>query len=287
MFDPEVLKQIDDAARRLGVKAAALAAVAHIESGGRAHAMVDGRAEPLIRFEGHYFDKRLSGSRRQRARDEKLASPRAGAIANPASQAARWRLVERAAAIDRTAAYESVSWGMGQVMGAHWNWLGYTSVHALVADARAGVGGQLRLMSRYIVKAQLSSALRDHDWAAFASGYNGPNYRANSYDVKLARAYARYSAKGEGDRALLGIGARGVAVKEVQEALNTHGFRLVVDGVFGQKTLETVRQFQQEAGLHDDGVVGPQTMTALRGNPRARGLFQRLSTFLGRLFAPA
>src|SRR5690606_34802475 len=139
--------------------------------------------------EGHYFDRRLAGAKRDRARQEGLASPQAGRIANPASQAARWKLVARAAAIDRAAAYESVSWGIGQVMGAHWAWLGHASVDALVAEARDGVAGQLRLMTGYIAKAGLAGALRSHDWAAFARGYNGPNYRANAYDAKLARAY--------------------------------------------------------------------------------------------------
>ena len=55
--------------------------------------MVDGRDEPLIRFEGHYFDKRLSDADRARARADGIASPVAGEVANPASQEARWRLL--------------------------------------------------------------------------------------------------------------------------------------------------------------------------------------------------
>ena len=285
MFGAEVMKQFEDAGRRLDVEPAALAAVAHIESGGRTHAMIDGRAEPLIRFEGHYFDKRLSGAKRDRAREEKLASPRAGAIANPAAQTARWRLLARAADIDRAAAYESVSWGMGQVMGAHWAWLGYASVDALVAEARTGVSGQLRLMTRYLDKAQLARDLRAYNWAAFAKGYNGPNYRANNYDVKLAQAYRRFSAAGAGSSSYPKIGARGTAVKDLQQALKARGFKLVADGVFGPLTDNAVRLFQAKTGLEVDGVAGPATMTALRGNPKSPGLFQRLSSLLGRFFS--
>jgi len=193
MFDKEMMQEIAAVAREMGVPAAALAAVAHIESGLRVHAMVEGRNEPLIRFEGHYFDRRLTGAKREQARAERLAAPNAGAIANPGSQAARWNLLGRAAAIDHKAAHESVSWGIGQVMGAHWAWLGYGSVDALVAEARAGLRGQLRLMSRFIERSGLADALRRQDWAAFARGYNGPAYRRNAYDTKLADAYARYS----------------------------------------------------------------------------------------------
>jgi hypothetical protein len=80
-----------------------------------------------------------------------LASPKAGAVKNPASQAARWRLLEEAMAIDRAAALQSVSWGIGQVMGSHWKALGYDSVEALVAEARDRCfGGQVRLMLRFL-----------------------------------------------------------------------------------------------------------------------------------------
>lgn len=286
MFGPDVMKQIEDAARRLDVETAALAAVAHIESGGRTHVMIDGRAEPLIRFEGHYFDRRLSAAKRDRAREELLASPRAGAISNPASQAARWRMLSRAAAIDRAAAYESVSWGIGQVMGAHWAWLGYASVDALVAEARAGVSGQVRLMARYIDKAQLARDLRVHDWAAFAKGYNGPNYRANSYDTKLARAYVRYAASGAVVPLHPRIGSRGAAVKDVQQALKARGYRLAVDGIFGIRTDDAVRRFQRKEDLVVDGIAGPATMAALRGNALKPGLLQRLRAWVARLFAP-
>ena len=125
MFTQETISEITAVAREIGIEPAALLAVAEVESGGKAFASVDGRLEPLIRFEGHYFDRRLTPAKREAARREGLASPLAGAVINPRMQAARWKLLARAAAIDRKAALESVSWGLGQVMGAHWAWLGY------------------------------------------------------------------------------------------------------------------------------------------------------------------
>ena len=136
MVSSELMQEIRRVATELKVEAAALAAVADIESGLVAFAMVDGRAEPIIRFEGHYFDRRLSGSAQIKARQQGLAAPQAGSVKNPASQVARWRLLSAAASIDRKAAYESTSWGMGQVMGAHWAWLGYAaSTHWLKRHA--------------------------------------------------------------------------------------------------------------------------------------------------------
>jgi hypothetical protein len=186
MFSRQTATEIEKAASEFGLEPAALLAIAEIESAGQVFAKIDGRNEPLIRFEGHYFDRRLSGAAQERARAEGLASPNAGAVANPRAQAARWQMLERAASIDHQAAYESTSWGLGQVMGSHWQWLGFDDVDALVTEARSGAAGQARLMTRYLDKAGLTSALNDHDWEAVGHGYNGPGFRKNGYHLKLA-----------------------------------------------------------------------------------------------------
>ncbi len=58
----------------------------------------------------------------------------------------------------------------------------------------------------------------------------------------------------------------------IQDALNTvMDARLIVDGVWGPKTRESIRQFQMTRRLTPDGIVGPQTKDelnrALRGEP--------------------
>lgn len=267
----ELKRDIEMVAANLQVEAAALAAIADIESGLTAFAMIEGRAEPLIRFEGHYFDRRLTGATQIQARQQDLASPQAGAIKNPASQPARWRLLTNAARINRKAAYESTSWGMGQVMGAHWAWLGYDSIDALVEEARSGASGQLRLMASYIAKAGLADALRRHDWVAVARGYNGPAFAKNNYDGKLARAYARHAADISGSKSksaatgLLKQGSRGEAVRTLQIALLAAGHALTIDGIFGPATERSVRAFQARHHLVVDGIVGPATIAALGG----------------------
>lgn len=195
MFESHVEADIIHLAEGAGIEPAVLLAIAEVESGGKASARINNRAEPIIRFEGHYFDRRLTGLKRVQARVAALADPRAGAIRNPSSQAERWKMLHRAAAIDHQAAYESVSWGLGQVMGGHWRWLGFGSVDALVQECRESVAGQVRLMLRYCDKAGLMPAIRARNWAAFAKGYNGPAYAANRYDQKLALAYARHKAR--------------------------------------------------------------------------------------------
>jgi hypothetical protein len=273
MFTEETAKEIEKTASEFGIEPAALLAVAEIESGGSVFAVIEGRQEPLIRFEGHYFDRRLSGEAQARARAAGLASPNAGVVANPASQAARWELLERAAAIDRKAAYESVSWGLGQVMGAHWEWLGFADVAALAKEARKGAGGQARLMARFIEKSGLREALERHDWEAFAREYNGPGFRKNAYDTKLAAAYRRHAgidaapagsgAGADSPPALLGRGSAGEAVRDLQRNLSALGYPLAVDGIFGKDTEKAVRALQRDHGLDADGIVGPRTLAAI------------------------
>jgi peptidoglycan hydrolase-like protein with peptidoglycan-binding domain len=50
---------------------------------------------------------------------------------------------------------------------------------------------------------------------------------------------------------------------DLQTALNRHGAKLVVDGVFGRLTEAAVKAFQKSRGLVVDGIVGPLTWSKL------------------------
>ena len=263
----ELNEAVAHVARECGLEKAGLLAVIQVESGGRLTASIGGREEPLIRFEGHYFHRLLPAIKRNRAVVAGLANARAGAVRNPRSQARRWALLGRACEIDRPAALSSTSWGVGQVMGAHWRWLGYASIDALVAETRADIEGQIRLMARYIVKARLGQYLADHDWAGFARAYNGPGYRRNRYDRKLAQAHATITGRRERPRrnamALLALGSAGPAVEALQRNLRALGYPLIADGDFGPATAAAVRSFQRSVRLSADGIAGPKTLLAI------------------------
>lgn len=66
-----------------------------------------------------------------------------------------------------------------------------------------------------------------------------------------------------GGHALLEVGSRGDAVRDLQAALAELGWELDIDGIFGDATDEAVREFQEENELDVDGVVGPLTWAAL------------------------
>ena len=63
--------------------------------------------------------------------------------------------------------------------------------------------------------------------------------------------------------------SKGDSVKLLQELLNKHGFNLTVDGDFGNKTEEAVKQFQKRLNLTVDGIVGGKTFEALQAKYEA------------------
>ncbi len=64
-------------------------------------------------------------------------------------------------------------------------------------------------------------------------------------------------------------GATGDNVKKIQEALNSSGnYNLTVDGVWGDKTDEAIRNYQKNNGLDVDGIVGEKTWESIFGSSK-------------------
>lgn len=274
MLSNEILRELHSVARLRQLSTSRLAAVVEVESDGVALVSISGRPEPVIRFEGHYFDRLVSPEQRALARQAGVASPQVGAVKNPKSQPQRWQLLQKAMKIDRSAALQSVSWGIGQVMGSHWKWLGFNSIDDLVIECRSGVHGQIRLMVLYIERAGLRSSLEAGDWHRFARGYNGPHYRVNRYHEKLAQSHRRYASL-LGETQLRAAASQKTThptsdVKTLQKRLVRLGYITDVDGFDGPQTRATLRLFQLANNLTADGIVGPETEAALVRQERLR-----------------
>ena len=63
----------------------------------------------------------------------------------------------------------------------------------------------------------------------------------------------------------LSYGSRGDEVKKLQEALNSEGYGLSVDGLYGAKTQAAVQDYQSKNGLSVDGIAGVNTQGKLYG----------------------
>jgi len=253
---------IKNLARDMSVEEAALLAVLEVESSGETHI---NHLVP-IRWEGHYFWRLLPAHLRDKARLQGLAHPRSQAIKNPGSMAARYRLLDRARAIDEEAALKSISMGVGQVMGAHAEKLGFTNVFEMW-DINQSAEGQYETVARYIKHFGLVDELQEHNWAGFARAYNGPAYAKHGYDRKIAAAYERNVGgvvPGAVQTVALRIGDRRRSrVTYLQERLNEIGYNVTVDGDFGPETKRQIQNFQIDNGLTADGVVGEETQLAL------------------------
>ncbi|QRN93186.1 DUF3380 domain-containing protein [Archangium violaceum] len=244
---PLTAQGIQSCADKLSVHPAELWAVLQIETQGCGF-FADRR--PAILFERHVFSRRTHGRYDTQAPD--ISNPQAGGYS---WGAAEYERLERALALDERAALESASWGLGQVMGYHANDLGYGSVEQFVSRMMASEDEQLAAMAAFIQHNGLDKALRDHDWAAFAHGYNGAGYAKNQYDKKLAAAYQHLSTHSLPD----------LSVREGQLLLTFLGFDPgTVDGAFGAHTKAALNRFQSQHQLPTTSGFDPATLELLR-----------------------
>lgn len=179
----------DAAARELQCEAAAVRAVAEVESGGRTG--FDDAKRPKILFEIHHF-KRLTGGRYDRSHPH-LSAPYKSPLRRASYKKDQWVVIREAFALDPDAAVKSASWGMFQVMGFNHELVGWKSVRQFVYDMYESEAQHMRAFLGFCRGNNLVRHIRSKSWASFARGYNGEDYASNNYHTKMANAYARYS----------------------------------------------------------------------------------------------
>jgi len=173
--------QFSASAKTLNIEVAAIKAVAEVESSGDGF-LADGK--PKILFEPHIFWKQL----RLKGIDPNLFMEENTDILYPTWKSGAYG----PAKINREAALLSASWGRFQIMGFNWKACGAANLQEFIDDMYKDEDAQLHRFTIYIQKTFLDDELRNHDWAGFARGYNGPQYVRNKYDVKLKNAYVKY-----------------------------------------------------------------------------------------------
>nr|WP_067298336.1 N-acetylmuramidase domain-containing protein [Marinobacterium profundum] len=236
------LEQICDT---LGVGGAEVWAVLSVET--RGFGFLENR-KPRILFERHIFHRRTDGAFDQENPNISNSAP--GAYSGGPAEYAR---LEAAMQLNTQAALESASWGIGQVMGFNYAVAGYADVNVMVDAMVADEDSQILAMAHFIKGNNLATAMQRKNWEAFARGYNGPAFRKNDYDVRLAAAHARFRV------ALPNLGLR-----TAQAALLFLGFDPgPVDGVRGRRTRSGLVQFQERFGLNQSGELDQATEQAL------------------------
>lgn len=172
---------------KIGVGEDEIHAFMEVEAGGSGF---DKQGRPKMLFEPHVFFRNLpSGSALRSAVERGLAYRRWGQAPYPRDSYPR--LLD-AIELDETAALMSASWGLGQVLGENYKMLHYGSPQDMVRAFMADEEAHLRGMVDFLIVNHIDDDLREHDWAVVARVYNGPGFRANGYDRKLAAAYKRW-----------------------------------------------------------------------------------------------
>jgi hypothetical protein len=186
-------EDFERAAAALGCDVATVRAVAEVEAAGKGF-LVNGR--PQILFEAHIFHRLTKGVHADKKDRNGVALSSAKwdrTLYGKAGTAQHDRL-EDAAAHDLGAALKACSWGLFQILGSNHIAAGYPSLGEFVEAMHSGVGAHLDAFVSFVQSMGLDEALRRHDWAAFARGYNGPAYATNQYDTKLENAWKKWSS---------------------------------------------------------------------------------------------
>ena len=236
------------AAGDIGVGLPALWAVMTVETRGCGF-LPDRR--PQMLFERHVFHRRTKG--KFSAQAPEVSQPTAGGYG--ATGAHQYERLQIAIALDRKAALESASWGLGQVMGFNAKDAGYAGAEEMVAAMCESEDAQFQAMIEFIVANKLAGALQASDWAQFAYAYNGQDYQKNKYDEKLRLADARFTAGP----------LPSLRVRSAQLYLSYLGYAPGgVDGWYGANTQKALLRFQQDRKLPATGGIDDAALAALR-----------------------
>jgi len=198
---------------------------------------------PVILFERHIFHKQTGGAH---------GSPEPGGYLGGAKEYDR---LEEAMALDPHAALNSASWGIGQVMGFNSKLAGFPSVKSMVEAMISDEDAQLIAVAHYLRAEKLDRFLAAHQWEAFAMGYNGPKYKENNYDTKLAAAYAAFSTGPLPQ----------IEVRQAQMLLTFLGFNPgSIDGIPGKLTTAAAIQFTQQHYMKTSNTTDIPLIAALQ-----------------------
>lgn len=170
------------AAAAVGVGARALAALVDVETRG---AGFYANGLPVILLERHYVARLCTAGQAAQLPASVCNTTRGGYVGG----IGEWDRFETVARVSLNVAIQSCSWGLGQIMGANWQGMGYPSPQAFLDDAALNETVQIRQIARFVrMTPGLIAALNLQDWPTVARLYNGP--ASIGYDTKLAASFA-------------------------------------------------------------------------------------------------
>lgn len=232
----------------LGIEPAAFWAVMAVETRGFGF-LKDRR--PLILYERHIFHTKTNG--KFSAAHPDISNSKPGGYGTAGG--GQYPRLARAVALNREAALQSASWGLGQVMGFNASVAGFASVEAMVLAMAESEDAQCHGMVQFILAHDLAQYLRAQNWAKFALRYNGEGFKKNDYDTKLRKAFNLYTDHP----------TPSLDVRACQAALTYLGFDPKgVDGLYGFGTQKSLMAWQKARQRPVDGKLSDDTLAALK-----------------------
>lgn len=214
-------EHFENCSKRLNVPQSYIRAVAEVESA-QSGFLKDGRV--AILFERHWFYKKLraaliSENVQKRvmsilkvsidpndtmdiravkllgmvsARFSNVCSAVRGGYMGGEHEYSRLEIAER---LDPESAYQAASYGRFQIMGFNCTLAGYNDAREMLLSYARGESEQLNSLASFVIAdKRLHTALQKGDWANVARIYNGPAYKENNYDTRLATAQKKYTS---------------------------------------------------------------------------------------------
>lgn len=228
------------------------------ESAGRATYNVNGLQLPAIRIEGHIFyrrleayDKKLGTKLLAKAVAAGLADKKVGGVKNSTNMAGRYAQFKRMEEINKDIATESISIGIGQVMGFNYKAAGHSSAVEMLQAATTGFQAQVDQFLNFIASSEKGlAAAQAYNYEGLAAFYNGSGWR--SINPSYARDLKRFT----------------------EQWADAAGQNVQVDPNWPARIealgFPDVKSFQRERGLRVDGIVGPITRQAVLDAEKAK-----------------
>lgn len=268
---------------RIGVGEDELHAFMDVEAAGSGF---DAQGRPKMLFEPHVFYRNLSGDARKKAVAAGLAYAKWGTKPYPSDSYPR---LKAAMAISESVALKSASWGLTQILAEYHKDVGYATPQAMVEAFMADEENHIAATVQLLIKWKIDDDLRAHRWPTVASVWNGPGYKKNRYDAKMAAAFAKWQKRPDTKPAspqqpapapLLAIVPKPAPVaapvtdkeqiKRAQVKLNALNYNAgTADGLIGPLTGGAIRVFRADANLPEGNFIDDDFLLALdKAKPR-------------------
>ena len=189
-MEKEVLSAIKTQSNNFNFDKNVIVSFISCESGGKGFDEETGKI--LIQFEPASFKKKAP-----------YAPSGLWSVNKVERQRAEWKAFNDAFAKNPTAAMESTSIGLGQIMGFHWKRLGYKSVGEMWDDAKKGIDRQIWQICQFILTdPQLQDAINSRNFDKIAFIYNGTKYKELAkkygrvpYNIEMKNTFIKYSSR--------------------------------------------------------------------------------------------